>query len=303
MDLSVAGLRVLREVAERGSFTAAASALGYTQSAVSRQVAALESALGSAVFERHRTGVRLTAAGRAVLRHATVALDEIDAALNAVRGQPSATEAVRLGAYPSAGAVLVPQTLAALRDTYPYIEVTTREATTPALVRAVRAGTVDLAILALAPPFRAPDAESPELTTEILMESELRIAVPANHPLALDDVIDVQRLAGQRWIASPSGAGETLLGVWPGLGGQVRVAHSTRDWLTKLRLVAAGCGITTIPQSMAAVVPDGVRVLPVRGGPQERRRVLLARMPGRRSAAVRIVQETLRALATGGGAP
>ncbi|HEY2673069.1 MAG TPA: LysR family transcriptional regulator [Rugosimonospora sp.] len=303
MDLSVAGMRVLREVAERGSFTAAASALGYTQSAVSRQVAALESALGVPMFQRQRTGVRLTPAGRAVLRHATLALDEIDAALLAVKGRPSAGASVRLGAYASAGAVLLPRALATLRQTHPEIDVSTREATTPALVRAVRAGSLDLAVLASAPPFRAPDTETPELAVEVISEADLHIAVPVNHPLALDDAIDVERLHGQRWIASPASAGEVLLGVWPGLGGRSRIAHSTRDWLTKLHLVAAGCGITTIPRSMLPAVPEGIRVLPVRGGPRETRRVLLARMPGRRSAALRTVQEALRTAADDGSVP
>jgi DNA-binding transcriptional LysR family regulator len=297
MDLTVTGMRVMREVAERGSFTAAAAALGYTQSAVSRQVTALESALGTPVFQRHRTGVRLTARGRAVLRHATAALDEIDAAMRAVREPAPPAVVVRLGAFASAGAVLVPRTLAALSRTHPHLDVRTREGSTPALVRALRAGSLDLAVVAAGPPFRALDAETPELTVEVVSESDLHVAVPANHPLAFSDAIDIEQLRDQRWIASPSSAGEILLGVWPGLGGRPRVAHSTRDWLTKLRLVEAGCGLTTVTRSMAAVVPDGVRVLPVRGGPIETRRVLMARMPGRRSDAVRAVEDAIRAAA------
>jgi DNA-binding transcriptional LysR family regulator len=306
MDPTVAGMRVLREVAERGSFTAAASALGYTQSAVSRQVAALESALGVRVFERNRAGVRLTGHGRTVLRHATAALDEIDAARRAVGGPAPSVEPVRLGAYPAAGAVLLPRVLAALRHAYPQIDVTTREASTPALVRALRAGSLDLAVVAVPPPFRALDTESPELVVRLIAETELRVAVPASHPLAREDAIDLERLRGQRWIASPSAAGEVLLGVWPGLGGRPRVAHTTRDWLAKLQLVAAGCGLTTVPYAMLPLVPDGVRVLPVRGGPRERRRVLTARMPGRRPAASRIVEEALRDAAArpgGSGGP
>jgi DNA-binding transcriptional LysR family regulator len=298
MDLSVAGMRVLREVAERGSFTAAATALGYTQSAVSRQVAAVESALGVPVFQRHRTGVRLTARGRVVLRHATAALDEIDAAMRAVREPPPSAAVVRLGAFTSAGAVLLPRTLAVLGRTNPEIEVSTRDGSTPSLVRALRAGSLDLAVVAAGPPFRAVDAESPELTVEVISETDLQVAVPASHPLALEEIIEVAQLHGQRWIASPSNAGEVLLGVWPGLGGRPRVAHSARDWLTKLRLVAAGCGLTTVPRSMASVAPEGVRVLPVRGGPPETRQVLIARMPGRRSAAIRTVEDALRAAAS-----
>jgi DNA-binding transcriptional LysR family regulator len=301
MDLTVTGMRVLREVAERGSFTAAAAALGYTQSAVSRQVSAVESALGGPVFQRHRTGVRLTARGRAVLRHATAALDEIDAAMRAVR-EPAPSAVVRLGAFASAGAVLLPRALPALGRTHPQVDVRTREGSTPTLARALRAGSLDLALVAAGPPFRAVDAESPELPVEVISESDLHVAVPPNHPLAFSDAIDIEQLRDQRWIASPSGAGEVLLGVWPGLGGRPRVAHSTRDWLTKLRLVAAGCGVTTVPRSMAAVVPAGVRVLPVRGGPRETRRVLMARRPGRRSDAVRAVEDAIRTAAgdTGG---
>lgn len=299
MDVTVTGLRVLREVAETGSFSAAASALGYTQSAVSRQIATLESSLGVTVFQRHRAGVRLTGPGRAVLAHATRALDEIDAAVRAVRGGPAAAVAVRLGAFASAGSVLVPRTLAALQRAHPEIAVSTREGATPALVRSLRAGTLDIAVLAAAPPFRAPDTESPELIIDVIAETELHIAVPAAHPLALDDAVDVERLRGQRWIASPPSTGETPLGVWPGLGGRPKVAHTSRDWLTKLQLVAAGCGITTIPRSMLPVVPHGVRILAVRGGPRESRRVLVARMPGRDSAALRLVGDTLRAVAAG----
>jgi DNA-binding transcriptional LysR family regulator len=299
MDLSVTGMRVLREVAERGSFTAAASALGYTQSAVSRQVAAVESALGGPVFQRHRTGVRLTARGRAVLRHATAALDEIDAAMRAVREPAPPTAVVRLGAFTSAAAVLLPTALAMLDRTHPQLDVRTRDGSTPALVRALRAGTLDLAVVAAGPPFRAVDAESPELAVEVISESELRVAVPANHPLALSDVVDIEQLRDQRWIASPSSAGEVLLGVWPGLGGRPRVAHSTRDWLAKLRLVAAGCGLTTVPRSMSSLVPEGVKIMPVRGGPRETRRILVARIPGRRSEELRAVEDAVR-LAAGG---
>ncbi len=298
MDLSVTGMRVFREVAERGSFTAAAAALGYTQSAVSRQVAALESALGGPVFLRHRSGVRLTAAGRAVLRHTTLALDEIDAALRAAHRPPRRPAVARLGAYPAAGAVLLPRALAVLRRTHPELDVTTREGSTPALIRALRTGSLDVAVVAQAPPFRVLDAESPELAVELLAEAELRVAVPATHPLASDDAVDVDQLRAQRWIASPSSAGEVMLGVWPGLGGRIRVAHSSRDWLAKLHLVAAGCGVTTIPASLADAVPDGVRVLPVRGGVTETRRVLLARLPDRNSPVLRIIREALRVAAT-----
>src|SRR4051812_33386850 len=141
-ELSPAGLRVLREVAQRGSFTAAAAALGYTQSAVSRQVASLESAAGVALFERRRYGATLTPAGTRLLGRAARILDDLDAALRDVAGLDAATGPVRLGAFAVAAAGLVPPALAALARDQPELVVTLREATTPALVRALRAGTL-----------------------------------------------------------------------------------------------------------------------------------------------------------------
>jgi DNA-binding transcriptional LysR family regulator len=69
------------------------------------------------------------------------------------------------------------------------------------------------------------------------------------------------------------------MGVWPGLDERPVIAHTARDWLAKLHLVAAGCGLTSVPASLALAAPPGARVLGVRGGPQERRRILLARLP------------------------
>src|SRR6185369_5037315 len=169
-DVSLVALRVFREVAERGTFTAAATALGYTQSAVSRQIASLERAAGAPLLERRREGVLLTAAGQVVLRNAAGVLDQLDATARELAGLPAAGGTVRLGWFPSAGAVLLPQAISALRRGHPAITVTTREGSTPALVRALRAGTVDLALLASAPPYRPPDTETPALRQQTLAE-------------------------------------------------------------------------------------------------------------------------------------
>ncbi|MGW5136198.1 LysR family transcriptional regulator [Streptomyces sp. NPDC004135] len=276
-DVSLTALRVFRAVAEQGTFTAAAATLGYTQSAVSRQIAALERAAGAELLERRRDGVRLTAAGRLVMRRATVVLDEIDAAARELSGLPDQAATVRLGWLPTAGAGLVPRALAALRRTDPGIQVVGREGGTPALARALRAGSLDLALLSSAPPFRPPDTESPALELRTLTERALCLAVPTDHPLARGDFVDVADLRGQRWIAGSASGEDRLMGVWPGLDERPEIAHTARDWLAKLQLVAAGCGLTTVPASLAPAAPKGVRILPVRGGPQEQRRLLLAR--------------------------
>jgi DNA-binding transcriptional LysR family regulator len=276
-DASLVALRVFREVAERGTLTAAAAALGYTQSAVSRQIAALERAAGTPLLERRHDGVRLTPAGRIVLRRAATVVDQVDATARELAGLPDEPGTVRLGWFTSAGAALLPRALAALRHSHPAITVITREGSTPALVRALRAGTLDLALLASAPPFRPPDAETPPLRLQTLTERSLYIAVPAAHSLARGEFADVADLHGQRWIAGPGE--DRVMGVWPGLDERPDIAHTARDWLAKLHLVAAGCGITTVPAALAPAVPPGVRILPVRGGPAEQRRILLARLP------------------------
>ncbi|WP_435581823.1 LysR family transcriptional regulator [Amycolatopsis thermoflava] len=299
-DASLTALRVFREVAERGTLTAAATALGYTQSAVSRQIAALERAAGAPLLERRHDGVRLTPAGRVVVRRAASVIDQIDATARELAGLPDEHAVVRLGWFASAGAGLVPRALAALRETHPAISVVTREGSTPALVRALRAGTLDLAVIAAAPPFRPPDSETPALVVRTLVERGLCVAVPAAHPLARGEFVDIADLHGQRWIA---GTGDDrVMGVWPGLDERPEIAHTARDWLAKLQLVAAGCGITTAPASLAPVAPVGVRVLPVRGGPSEQRRLQLARMPGPQPEAAGRVAEALRVAAVEAGA-
>ncbi|MFI7387220.1 LysR family transcriptional regulator [Streptomyces sp. NPDC049813] len=301
-DVSLTALRVFRAVAEQGTFTAAAASLGYTQSAVSRQIAALERAAGAELLERRREGVRLTAAGRLVMRRATVVLAEIDAAARELSGLPAQTGTVRLGWLPTAGAVLVPRTLAALRHTDPGLRVVGREGGTPALVRALRAGSIDLALLASAPPFRPPDTESPPLVLRTLTERALCLAVPATHALARGDHVDVADLRGQTWIAGSTSGEDRLMGVWPGLDERPEIAHTARDWLAKLHLVAAGCGLTTVPVTLAAAAPEGVRILPVRG-PQEHRRLLLAHLPRTPPEPVTRVATALRAAALGADVP
>jgi DNA-binding transcriptional LysR family regulator len=276
-DFSSVGLRILREVAQAGSFSSAAQSLGYTQSAVSRQVATLEAVAGRRLFDRSRLGVKLTPAGVRLLTTAVRVLDELDAALRELGGEQVTAGPVRLGAFATAAAGLVPKALASLP---PQLKVTLREATTPALTRALRAGTLDLAVLARTPPFRPPDSESPALELTTLAERELVIGVAVGHPLARAQAVEVQQLEGQVWVASRSESGDSLLGVWPGLAERPDVRYVVRDWFAKLQIVAAGLAITTLAPITLDVLPDGITFVAVRGEPQELRRIVLARRPG-----------------------
>ncbi|MEU2777874.1 LysR family transcriptional regulator [Streptomyces sp. NPDC007162] len=293
MDISSTGLRVLRQIAESGSFTAAATRLGYTQSAVSRQAAALERSAGTALFERRPDGVRLTPAGLTLLRHARTILDCLTAAERDLTGTVSRTELVRLGLFLSAGAAILPLSLTRLAATDPQITVTTTEGTTPSLVRALRAGSIDLAVLTSRPPHRPLDGESPRLHVETVTDTELVVAVPSTGEFAGRTAVHVDELIDAPWIAAPASNAEPLLGVWPGLPGRPDIVHCARDWLTKLQLVAGGFGVTTVPSRLSPVLPPGVSLLHVEGAPPEIRRVLVARLPGRPTPAITAVTRAI----------
>ncbi|MFE2510824.1 LysR family transcriptional regulator [Streptomyces naganishii] len=289
MDISSTGLRVLRQIAESGSFTAAAARLGYTQSAVSRQAASLERSAGAALFERRPDGVRLTPAGLTLLRHARTILDCLTAAERDLTGTAPRTEEVRLGLFLSAGAALLPPALTRLAATDPQITLTTTEGTTPTLIRALRAGSTDLAVLTSRPPHRPLDGESPRLHTETVTDTELVVAASSTGRFAGRTTVHVDELADAPWIATPASASEPLLGVWPGLPARPHVVHRARDWLTKLHLVAGGFGVTTVPLRLSPVLPPGVGLLHVQGAPPEIRRVLVARLAGRPTPAITAV--------------
>jgi DNA-binding transcriptional LysR family regulator len=279
MDLSTGDLAVLRAVAQRGSFTAAAAELGYTQSAVSKRVAALEAVTARRLFVRERTGVRLTAAGEVLLRHAGTALDAMDAAQRDLTGATASRVApVRLGAFASAMAGVVPGVLAAV----PELAVVLREGTSATLVRALRAGTLDLVLLAAVQPFHPPDQRDPPLIVETLAEGDLRVAVGAGHRLAGRSAVHVEELDGERWIVARSEADDHRLGAWPGTKGAPDAPFVVRDWLSKLRLVASGAAITTVPDVLLPALPPDVRTVAVTGGSAERRRLLLVSTPGPR---------------------
>ncbi|MFE5160961.1 LysR family transcriptional regulator [Streptomyces sp. NPDC056697] len=293
MDISSTGLRVLQQIAESGSFTAAAARLGYTQSAVSRQAVSLERSAGTTLFDRRPDGVRLTPAGLTLLRHARTILDCLTAAESDLTGTVPRTELVRLGLFLSAGAVVLPAALTRLTATDPQITVTTTEGTTPTLIRALRAGSIDLAVLTSRPPHRPLDSESPRLHVETVVDTELVLATASTGKFAGRTTVHVDELVDAAWIATPSSSSEPLLGVWPGLPGRPRIVHSARDWLTKLHLVAGGFGVTTVPSRVLPVLPPGVSLVHVEGAPPEIRRVLVARLPGRPTPAITAVTRAI----------
>ena len=178
--LNVARLRVLREVAQRGSFSAAAESLSYTQSAVSQQIAALEAETGMTLLERLPRGVRLTGAGCTLVEHTDGILARLQAAeeeLAALAGLRGGQ--LRMASFPSAGATLMPVAIAAFRGAYPEVELTLAEGEPQEIAPRLRAGEFDLALL-----FEFERTESEGVKRVELLEDPLYLALPRGHPLA-----------------------------------------------------------------------------------------------------------------------
>jgi DNA-binding transcriptional LysR family regulator len=254
-------LRVVQQVAAMGSFTAAARTLGYTQSAISRQVAAAETAVGLDLFEREARGITPTPAGEVLARHAGTILAAVAAGEreSADLGDRLAGR-LAVGAFPSAAAVLVPRALAQIAAEHPGLELAFREASTPVLLRDLRAGGLDVAVIGVGD--GPPDYDLDGLRRHPLVSNDLRIAVPTGHRLADRDDVVVTDLADEARIVGTGPRGDPQFGAWPTLS-EPRVAHAVRGWPARLGLVAAGVGIALLPGLAAASVPAGVRVLRV----------------------------------------
>jgi DNA-binding transcriptional LysR family regulator len=260
-DVTVSGLRVIREIALSGSFTAAARLLGYSQPAISRQVAAMEAAAGHPLFIREPRGVRVSAAGAIVVEHAGRILASVDALQQdlAALGDRLAGR-VKLGVFPAAMAVLAPRALALLRSRHPGLQVSLSEGATPSLLRQLRAGRLAVAVIGAGAGL--PGYDLGGLTRQVVLASQLRVAVPHGHRLAEAAVVPVTELAGETWIAGDDAGGDPQFGAWPTLANPV-ISYTSRSWPARFGLVAAGLGICVVPEVAALSVPAGVATVGV----------------------------------------
>jgi DNA-binding transcriptional LysR family regulator len=262
-DLTLVGLRVVFEVARTGSFSAAAERLGYTQSAVSRQVAVTEKLVGAPLFTRHARGVRPTAAGEALVRHAGRVLDNVAAASQELAGMRDRLAGrLIVGGFPMATAALLPRAVARLLTSHPGLTVRLMEAPTPSQLVALRRRRLEVAVLATGEGL-------PEHDLDGLHLSELRsgrgagVAVAETHPFAVRDWVDSEELVDQTWVVGASVGGSSEFGAWPGIE-EPQVSFAVRDWPTRFGLVAAGLGIAVVPGLAAPALPRGVHWIPVR---------------------------------------
>ncbi len=254
-------LRVLWEVAQRGSFSAAAESLSYTQSAVSQQVATLEAEVGATLIERRPRGLRLTAAGEALVEHADAILARIEAAeadlaaINGVRGGH-----LRMASFPTAGATLMPLAIASFRALHPAVELSLAEAEPEEIVPRLRDGEFDLALLfEFSGVTRPPGAQLEQVE---LLEDPMYVALPSKHPLASKRALRLEDLAGEAWVqtAAPSPCARHVLRSCHAAGFEPNVSFESDDYQTVQGLVAAGVGVALIPELALPYVHDNIRI-------------------------------------------
>jgi DNA-binding transcriptional LysR family regulator len=252
--------RTFVEVCATGSFSAAADSLGYTQSAVSRQVATLEREIGAQLLLRGARGVRPTVAGTALLPHARLVVSEAE------RGARAATTArpgrhVALGAVPSAAIGLVPEALRRLSEPLSWTMLTEL---TDRLLALVAEDTLDLAVITDAPPG-LPNLAG--LRIQHLFDDPMAVAVPVDHRLARRHRVRIVELADEQWIEDNRGSQALLQELAARHGVALRVERSSFDLMTKIALVAAGHGIALVPSILAPALRPDVRLVKLTAAP------------------------------------
>jgi DNA-binding transcriptional LysR family regulator len=268
--LDVRRLRVLREVANRGSFSAAAESLSYTQSAVSQQIAALERETAAKLLERGPRGVRLTDAGRALVQHADAILARIDDAeeeLAAIAGLRGGR--LRMATFQSAGATVVPRAVGEFHRRHPGVELTIRQEELGA-VELLHAGEVDLALV-----MDFADAPHPAADLELthLLDDPYDVVLPENHALAQQPAVDIAELRDERWIVATrcTGCREGVSNACRTAGFELQTAIESDENTQMMAFVATGLGVAMLPRLGLSALHPGVVVKPLKGEVLKRR--------------------------------
>ena len=226
--MEIRDLRALLAVVRCGSFTAAAKELGYTQSAISQQVAALELELGHQLVQRRP--VRPTTAGQRLAEHAARILLRLDVARSELSQLGHEPAEVRVAVCPLAAPQLLAAALREVRSTNPLLRVTIRSVDPRSAVAEVASGAVDAALV---DGIAGPDeplhlADAGLLSSTAMAEAPLVVALPADHPLRNRERIDLDVLADAPWIVALALAGGADERALPDLDGGCRSSTTGR---------------------------------------------------------------------------
>ncbi|WP_454721278.1 MULTISPECIES: LysR family transcriptional regulator [Cupriavidus] len=262
-------LRYFLTVAETGHITRAAEQLGIQQPPLSQQLKALETELGVILFERQPRGVVLTAAGRALRADVLDIFARLEQARQRMQRMARGEEGTLSVGFTSSAAAhkLTPEVLRACRRQHPGITLKLRESNAAEVTEQLASGNLDVALL------RAPVERPAGLRFDLLLEEEMVIALPLDHPLlrqrgtAAQGPVSLRALAADDFIlvrrpGAPGMYGD-LLNVCEQLGFTPRIGMEVERMLSNLNLVAAGAGVSVVPASMAGLNPHGVAYLPM----------------------------------------
>jgi DNA-binding transcriptional LysR family regulator len=281
-------LLTFREVARQGSFSKAADALDLSQPAVSQQISALERELGAPLLVRGRAGTIVTPAGGLLLAHADALAARLELADTQMDELAAAERtALRIGAFPTALATIVPRAIAELCAREPDLEVAIEEGTVDALHQAVESGGLHLAVCwqDATKPRRVPDG----LHRTDLAEEPMVAVLPADHRLARKRTIALADLARETWMA-PEADG-MLVDACRTAGFEPRLAILTRDPLAARAIAAAGLAVSLTPRLIADLELPGIVTRPLRGPTARRALYAIAPEQGAHSYARALTDE------------
>jgi DNA-binding transcriptional LysR family regulator len=262
-------LRAFHAVAERGSFSEAAVALGYAQSVVSHHVAALEREFGLTLVDRGRRPVALTEAGERLLEHAGTVLGHVATAeeeLRALAGLRTGT--VRVGAFLTACTSFVPQALARFEAAHPGVNIQLEQLEPAPALRRLRAGELDIAVAWDIPDDPVPRDEH-RFERGFLADDPYRIVLPPGHRLARRRQVNLADLAGDRFIGPPMEASPRYRAMVDRLceeaGFTPEIGYVVPDVIVGRAIVAAGLSVGLMPDLAVEEPRNDVAVRPVRG--------------------------------------
>ena len=293
--LDVRRLRLLRELAHRGTIAAVAEALTFSPSAVSQQLSVLEREAGVPLLERTGRGVTLTPAGRKLVEHTEVVLERLEQAVGDLAdSREGLSGPLRIGTFPSAARTIVATALVVLGREYPALEPHVQEIDPADVSAALRAGELDVALVH---EYDFVPAEDPRgMATEPLLTEPLFLASPRDSSLSCeeDELGPIRRWRAAPWIlATPRTMCHTMaVRVCQANGFTPSARHHVDDFATVLAFVAAGQGVALVPRLGAADPPDGVVLTQL---PLSRRTEIACRRGARRHPAVTAFALALRA--------
>ena len=270
--LEVRRLRILRELAARGTIAATADALGYTAPAISQQLAALERESGAGLLERDGRSVRLTDTAQRLVLRTEVVLAELEAAQAELAADSDMLHGtMRLAAFPTAAATLAPRAMSAFGRAHPQASVVLHELEPEQARPALKLGEVDVAIVHEYD--FSPQPDDPGIALRPLLEDELLVALPNDHPAARGRKVDLRELEHERWVAGylDTACHRVVLTTCRAAGYEPLLAARTNDFRVVLALVAAGQGVALVPALALDGGSEGVALRPPADGPLRRR--------------------------------